>query len=427
MNEGIFINYRREDSGPYAGRLFDRLVRKFGRRRIFMDVANIDGGKNFGRVIDSYLGSCVALVALIGPKWSTLPDASGKPRIHATEDWVSTEIATALVRDVLVIPILVGGAQMPKRPELPNRLVKLSSRTALEISETRWTYDTGKLIRVIETEIREVAQRSNVPLSGRASLETNPFSWRNAISDEDAFENRKDELNSLKSYIRNRQNCQIVGLRRIGKSSLLREVQRRARVWSPSAETAYIDLQDPACATLAGWLRRVARELRWGDVPTDLVGFADRITEMIQDGKHPVLCLDEFGELTRHRNEFRREFFMTLRYCGQAGASIITASRKKLSEITDPNDETSPFFNMFSVLSLGPFSEAEAKTYVTRQRPKVPPFLEKEAASILKFAAGRPLALQIACFHVLETRENGNNLKIAMRRAAEDIQGVIER
>jgi hypothetical protein len=148
---------------------------------------------------------------------------------------------------------------------------------------------------------------------------------------------------------------------------------------------------------------------------------------MIQNGKHPVLCLDEFGELTRHRSEFRREFFMTLRFCGQAGASIITASRKKLSEVTDPNDETSPFFNMFPVLLVGRFSEAQAKAYVTHHRPNVPPFLEKEAASILQFAVGHPLALQIACFHVLETRENGNNLKIAMCRAAEGIQGVIER
>jgi hypothetical protein len=268
MNERIFINYRREDSAPYAGRLFDRLVRKFGRKRIFMDVTNIDAGNDFGRAIDAYLGSCVALVAVIGPKWSTLSDATGKPRIHAAEDWVSIEIATALARDVLVIPLLVGGAQMPKPLQLPNRLEKLSSRNALEITETRWTYDTRKLIRVIETEIREFAQRTNVPLSGQASLETNPFSWRNAISDEDAFENRKDELNRLKSYIRKRQNCQIVGLPRIGKSSLLREVQRMTRVWSPSAETAYIDLQDPACATLVGWLRRVAGQLRWGDVPT---------------------------------------------------------------------------------------------------------------------------------------------------------------
>lgn len=390
-----------------------------------MDVTNIDAGQDFGHVIDSCLGSCVALLAVIGPDWPNLTDTTGTPRIQVDQDWVSMEIATAFARNILVIPLLVGGARLPKGTQVPVRIQKLLSRNALEVSEARWQYDTGRLIRVIEAEIREIAQRASVAANCQATLETNPFSWRNAISEQGAFENRQDELNSLKHYIRKRGNCQIVGSRRIGKSSLLREVQRMSHSWSPSAQTAYIDLQNPACATLSGWLKRVAREFGWTTIPTDLVGFTEQITDMIQERKHPVLFLDEFGELVLHRTQFRREFFMTLRFCGQAGASIITASRKKLSEITDPNDETSPFFNMFPVLTLGRFSAAEAQTYVMRHRYGVPPFLEKEMISILDFAAGHPLALQVACFHVLETRENGNNLKIAMRRATADIQGII--
>jgi hypothetical protein len=40
----IFINYRRDDSAPYAGRLFDRLVRDFPGDRVFMDIDGIAPG-----------------------------------------------------------------------------------------------------------------------------------------------------------------------------------------------------------------------------------------------------------------------------------------------------------------------------------------------------------------------------------------------
>jgi hypothetical protein len=34
----IFLSYRRDDSGGYAGRLYDRLSQHFGRAHLFMDV-----------------------------------------------------------------------------------------------------------------------------------------------------------------------------------------------------------------------------------------------------------------------------------------------------------------------------------------------------------------------------------------------------
>jgi TIR domain len=42
---GIFISYRREDSAPYAGRLYDRLCGRFGADQVFMDVDDIPPGE----------------------------------------------------------------------------------------------------------------------------------------------------------------------------------------------------------------------------------------------------------------------------------------------------------------------------------------------------------------------------------------------
>ena len=41
-NDKIFINYRRDDAGGFAGRLSDTLANYFGRNRVFRDVTDID-------------------------------------------------------------------------------------------------------------------------------------------------------------------------------------------------------------------------------------------------------------------------------------------------------------------------------------------------------------------------------------------------
>jgi len=53
----IFISYRRDDAEGQAGRLFDDLVKHFGQSAVFMDVAGIEPGRDFRRVIDEQVAS----------------------------------------------------------------------------------------------------------------------------------------------------------------------------------------------------------------------------------------------------------------------------------------------------------------------------------------------------------------------------------
>jgi hypothetical protein len=48
----IFICYRRDDSGPAAGRIYDRLEAHFGRGRVFIDVDDIPLGVNWRDWLD---------------------------------------------------------------------------------------------------------------------------------------------------------------------------------------------------------------------------------------------------------------------------------------------------------------------------------------------------------------------------------------
>lgn len=64
--ETIFISYRREESAGHAGRIYDRLREKFGKDRVFMDVSAIEPGVDFVEAIDKAVGSCTALLVVIG-------------------------------------------------------------------------------------------------------------------------------------------------------------------------------------------------------------------------------------------------------------------------------------------------------------------------------------------------------------------------
>src|SRR5512147_473445 len=114
LMSGIFISYRRDDSAPSAGRLCDRLGTEFGAEQVFMDVDDIPPGADFSAHISAKIGGCDALLAVIGKQWLTARNAGGQLRLSDPDDLVAREIALALQRGIVVIPVLVEGATMPK-------------------------------------------------------------------------------------------------------------------------------------------------------------------------------------------------------------------------------------------------------------------------------------------------------------------------
>ena len=115
----IAISYRREDSLPTAGRLYDRLQVKFGKKNVFMDFDSIPPGMDFREQIKQMIERSNLVIAIIGPHWlGEQPDASR--RIDNPADFVRLEIAYALERGIPVIPVLVNNTPPPWR-DLPRR------------------------------------------------------------------------------------------------------------------------------------------------------------------------------------------------------------------------------------------------------------------------------------------------------------------
>src|SRR5215471_3324784 len=147
---GVFISYRRKETGHLAGRLADRLADRFGEGQVFIDVDMIEPGVDFAEEICQALAACEVLLVIIGPTWLTATDELGRRRLDDPDDIVRLEIEAALARNVRVIPILVEGAVMPGRQDLPESLTGLARRNALFVRHDSFRSDAGRLITAIE-------------------------------------------------------------------------------------------------------------------------------------------------------------------------------------------------------------------------------------------------------------------------------------
>lgn len=143
----VFISYRRGDSEGQARALFNELADLIGRDSVFMDVDSIALGRDFRQILQERLGSSDLMLALIGPDWLDIRDASGNRRLESAADFVRQEIAAALRRNIPVTPVLVRGAQMPAPERLPDDLKDLAYRNGFELSHTRWESDVREMIK----------------------------------------------------------------------------------------------------------------------------------------------------------------------------------------------------------------------------------------------------------------------------------------
>ena len=135
----IFISYRRVDSVYAVDQLDQRLKQAFGPEAVFRDASSIEPGAVFPEHIRHALAAARVALVVIGPWWLAAtrdPDhLRGSRRLDDPADWVRIEIETLLQRgaDVTVIPLLLGGANLPTANELPPSLQALPARNGMSL------------------------------------------------------------------------------------------------------------------------------------------------------------------------------------------------------------------------------------------------------------------------------------------------------
>jgi hypothetical protein len=97
----------------------------FGRNDLFRDVDNRKYGIDYRDILSEQVAKCEVLLALIGDGWLNATDDNGKRRIDNPSDPLRIEIESALSRGIIIIPILVGKASLPKESDFPETLRKI--------------------------------------------------------------------------------------------------------------------------------------------------------------------------------------------------------------------------------------------------------------------------------------------------------------
>jgi hypothetical protein len=128
----IFICYRRDQSANVADEIARHLMAHFGQEAVFIDYDSITAGQDFEEILEHELQKCSCLLAVIGKGWLNT-SKKGKRRLEDEKDFVRIEIATALEKDIPVIPVLVDQARIPPERRLPKVLKPLAKQQACPV------------------------------------------------------------------------------------------------------------------------------------------------------------------------------------------------------------------------------------------------------------------------------------------------------
>lgn len=190
---GVFLSYRRAEL-EWANRLARNLGNRFGRDLVFQDVEDIPIGHRWRDVIGDAITGAEVILAAIGPYW--LVDKQDRRRLEDPDDVLRGELVEALTLGKPIVPVLVGGAEMPTRDDIPDALAELTERERTELADGTWNADVERLLKQLRVLI--LPTRGSEPLSrveeelGRLEQE---FWWRdNAGQSADALETAQRTL-----------------------------------------------------------------------------------------------------------------------------------------------------------------------------------------------------------------------------------------
>jgi hypothetical protein len=179
----IILSYRREDSAGVTGRIFDRLIQEFGADRVFMDIDSMPAGVDFHQHLQEILSGCGALLVVVGKSWRS--QRKGQPaRIMDPDDWVRIEVETALERGIPVVPLLIDGASLPNRDQLPESLWPLLRRNALPVDSGRdFHAQLTRLVRDLQLQLgtetpSTVAVPTNTTLQSMTAMPASSVNWK---------------------------------------------------------------------------------------------------------------------------------------------------------------------------------------------------------------------------------------------------------
>ena len=250
----------------------------------------------------------------------------------------------------------------------------------------------------------------------------NPYNYNSPVLNREDFFGRSTIISKIYSRIgANRpQSISLVGDAKIGKSSLLwylaqPETKEHYLNNPESYIYFYIPVVDKGDLNFENF-----SEFFWNIILSDIdkyVQLEDKtpsydlfkkiVERLTQNQKKIILFFDDF-HLTTQNESFPLEFFSFLRsLANNYNMAYVTTSYLDLQQLCVSKEvEESPFFNIFTNLSLKPLEELEAFQLIEEPAQRLGVKLSEEKDRIYNAANTFPYPLQLACSLLFDFRHN---------------------
>lgn len=219
MSQQIFVSYRRSDRPRDAQYLVALLDLHFGENTAFLDTQQAPGTR-WPDGLRSAVESARVLIVLIGPNWLD-------SRLFDRDDWVRQEIEIGIDHGLVVVPVTVGGADLPSKDELPASIHPLLEFQSANLQDERFAQDVKVMARSWDNLVSRSGARSEVERHQNATRRiASQFDWWSSpisISVQLDSSREPDARKMIQSWITSGHphNCVVLGEPGSGKTGLL--------------------------------------------------------------------------------------------------------------------------------------------------------------------------------------------------------------
>ena len=272
----------------------------------------------------------------------------------------------------------------------------------------------------------------------------NPFANYGRIVHGDRFIGRETIVNNIENRIihpDNPGNLVIIGMHRIGKSSLARKaiIEQKDNLTKKGVLPIWMGIasydlpSDFFHALVKRCVREMAR-LGWlSNTVQDLADYAlatedswdeikDFFIEVKEIGYQMVLIFDEFDHarhLFKGNTAFQR--LRELADYPDYGFSLVLTSRRSIRDIERLAGSTSPFHNIFQVQRLGMFNGDDLEIYFSRFSDIGISISDEQKTRVLFYCGAHPYLLEMLGWEIVEMNHQNQEQETDVDKAADSI------